>query len=464
MVAKRPLATLPADQDSVLIYHPIRELLLTGSWETDNINSADTEDDELQKEMDMLSCAEREVSKEISDLVELFSKQPEKQQTKKTVVKPGPRRLNSSISPMNEIYTEFTKREERSAIKEKMGMPRNMKKTRDNISNIPEVDIGMIIKDTRESPGRSQPYDKIYDDIMGVCTREPAEEIVFVDGDESHHDDDSADVVGDALHYASTHLCESVSVPESEEMISLNDREDTDVTIFVQRNGEGEEFVVHREWEQPTDLEKGGNNLFEDETFWEKSFWKTPVDEGASQHTATMVQQQQLNKGEGSEIGKFPRMSQSRQAMIGILALPTLERKRDENLEHNTELDCQSIRSRTKESNKEFIDTSVKPDVHKNISYSKDSIEPRSLPLKFSQMFPSMNESQLVTHTATQENSHAFAHHVAAPNGGEGLVKISHERNDLCNWRIIVLAIHAILTVIGGAVFWYFLQSKDSQS
>ena len=462
MVANRPPATLPADQDSVLLYHPIRELLVSGSWETDNINSADTEDDELQKEIDMLSCAEREVSKEISDLVELFSKQPKKQQTKKTVVTPGPRRLNSSISPMNEIYTEFAKREERYVTKEQMRMPRNMKKTRDNISNIPEADIGMIIKDTRESPGRSQLYDEMSDGIMG-CTREPAEEIIFVDGDESHHDDDSDNVVGDALHYASTHLCESISMIESEEMLSLNDQENTDGTIYVQQNGEGEGFVMRREWGQPTDLENGGNNLFEDETFWENSFWKTPVDEVMSQHTATVVLQEQSNRGEGLEIRKFPRMSQSQQAMIGKLSLPTLERKRDENLEHNTELDCQSIRSRAKESNEEFIDTSRKSDVHKNNSHSKDSIESRSRPLKFSQIFYSMNESQAVTHTESQENNHIFAHHIALPNGGEGVVKINHEGNDLCNWRIIVLAIHAILIVIGGAVFWYFLQSKDAQ-
>jgi hypothetical protein len=476
MVANRPLVTLPADEDSVLLSHPIHELLNSRSWENDNINSADTEDDGLQKEIDLLSCAEHEVSKEISDLVRLFSKQPEKQ-TKKVVrvLERGPRRLNSSISPMNAIYTEFTKREERDIIQEQLGMTnqetirfRNTKKTRDNISNIPEVDIGMIIKDTRESPGRSQPYDEMSNGIMGVCTREPAEEIIFVGGDESHDGDDRANVFGDALHYASTDFSESESMPESEEMFSLNEREGTDVAIFVHRNGEEEKFVMHREWGQSTDLEKGGNNLFEDEAFWEKSFWKTPVDELASHHTSAVVQQEQPNKGESSEMRKLPHISQSRQAIIGILSLPTLEHKRDENLGRNTELDCQSIRSRPKESNREFIDTSARSDVHRNISHSRESIEPRSLPQKSSQIFPFMNENHPITHTETQENSHTFALHVAVSSEGEDVVtlnkKISHQRNDMCNWRIIVLAIHVTLTIIGGAIFWYFLRSKDSQN
>jgi len=483
MIGNQPSATRPVDVDAVLQSHPADELSINRSRAKYFINSADTEDDELQKEVIKLSSTEREVSQEISELVRLFSNRSEKQ-SERIVDEEGPRKLNSPVSPMNEIYTEWVmKRENKYVFQEQLALTnqktirlRNNKKTHDSeyISNIHEVGINRIVKDTRESPGRSQPSDEESTEILGVCSREPPEEILFADDDESSSDDDVANAFEEVLNHTNTHFRESKSASETQEIALSYDLECADESTFVERNGKDAKVSVVSEWGlrsgQQTDLEKGGNNLFEKETFWEGNFWKDPVYEFVPQNPSRLVQQEELNKCVASGIRKPLHISQSRRAIIDKLSVPTLDHQEDKNLEDHTEANYQSIGSRPEKANKDFVEIlSVKSDAHRNITHSRESMETtRSLSWQLAQIPSYEIEDQFTAHTQKPENRHSFAFYIAVPNEREGMVTLNKERsrhrNDFCNWRIIVLVVQVILTVIGVAVFWHFLRSKNSQT
>lgn len=479
MVASWPSVAHPVDDDSVILSHPIYELSSNRSWaKYDHVLAeTETEDDELQQEIDMLSSIEREVSQEISDLVISFSKHPEKQkekQTKTTKFEPGPRKLSSSGSPMNEIYAKLMKREgymfqeQLILTDEESTRSQNEKKKHDIIQ---EVKTDMIMNDTRESPGQSQPSDEDYDSVLGLFAREPPEEILFFDDNESGYDDDLDNSFGEVEHHSSKHFREREKEQKSEEMQFISHCKGMGKSTFVERNKDKEQLDMLSEWSlqsvQLSDLEKGEINLFEKEKFWKESFWKTPVSKAALQNPSALDQPEQSDRSESPRRRQYLHFLQSRRAIIEKLSLPTLEyerHKRYKILEKNNEIDQQSLKSW--QSGRNLDRVLSKSDVPKELTHCSESMETRPIPSKSVQTLSDMNENQLIrTHNLKYENNHTSAHCVIVPNKGGGVVgvneKLNYQRNTLCNWRTIVFVVHAILTATGGAVFWLFLQPRD---
>ena len=504
MVVSWPSAVSPVDdEDSVLLSHPIHDLLNDISWENDDYTSSPSEDDDLQKEIDVLSSAERRVSQEISDLARLFSSQPEskrerttaesgpkklqptisdlvrlfsnqpEKERERTTAEIGPKKLQPTISDLvrlfNEVHIELTKRKNRFVVQKQILTPnqdtkRWGKRTKKRINNpdIHEVDITMFTRDGRESPGQSQPSDENSNGMFGVCTREPPEEIQFVEEDE--------------IHNASTDLGENESTPEPEEKTFLQYREGSYEPSFIGQleveenfciltNEEEEEFRILSEWcqrsRQLSDLEKGESHLFEEELFWEECFWKTPVCESASQNPSSNVQRERLPTSELSGIGKLPRVSKSRQETIDVLLLPTLDRKRDEIQNHEAEVDCQSIESRREESDGGYIDESEQSDVLKNTTKSRERIIPKSFQRKSSQVLPFWNDNRIASCTQSRVSSYSNTLRVTVSNEADGMFamdeEMTNEWSSLCHWRTVVLIVHVLLAIIGGAVFIIFL-------
>ena len=493
MVAHPPSVILPDDDDDSVELtnktdffsdedHAINELLNNNSWMREDISVAETEDDELRIEMEMLTLAEREVSQEISYFVESFREQSGVE-SDGTIIEYGKRKSNSTISAMNEIYTGIIEREDNYTLQEQREMAnqetikvRGKKKSHANISNIHEVNIGMIEKETRDSPSQSQPSDEACNGIYGIFNREPPEEIIFVDDDESNDEDEYSNTIGDIVIHMSTSVAEVEDAPEAVETDSVNYQEAMNESFFVEQREEDEESAMLSEWElrsrQLSDLEKGENNIFEEETFWDDSFWKIPVHQPTSQNTATLIQREHKDKIVESERSKIPPISKTRRGIIDMLSLPTLEHRRDENQENVATINHQSVEPSPEESVQESVDTSAESHLHGNGRGSRKSPrksqkhEPASW--EASRTLHENIEDQFSIPTQTQYNNHTFALDRAIPNEGEGSTTVNEgtscKRNSWCNRRILVVAVQAILTVIGVIIFWQFLLTKDSRA
>ncbi len=452
MVVNRPSTILPVDDDSILLPHQIHELLKDRSWSVDEYSAGASEDDELQKEIDMLPSAERRVSQEISDLVRLFSNQQESQMDKHAPPR-GPRKLHSAGSPMNQIYKQFEKREDSFAkINHATKMLENARNERGTISNINDVDTTVFTRDVRESPGHSQPSDEKGNGIFGVSTREPPEEILFVEDDGTND--------------ASTDFSESTS-SESVELKFLKYIERLDKSAFVEHRDQEEEFSMPSEWclesRQLSDLEKGENDLFTEESFWEEGFWKTPVNESIAQVTSATIRREQLRKSGISEIRKNPRVLQSKQDIIEALSMPVLDHKiMERNADPKDEDNNDSIEFQRKEFDIESGEVSEESNVQKNMTQYTEVRN--STPFQWdesTQKLQKMNEYGLTSRTQTKVN-HSNRLHFAVSNEREAVSTVykdmDNHRGDVWNWRRIVLVVHVILNIIGGFVFLLFLR------
>ena len=458
MVVKRPSAISSVTDDSVLLSHDIHALLNDRSWADDNYSSGASEDDELQKEIDMLPSAERRVSQEISDLVRLFSNNPESPRGR-SVPPRGPVKLRSRISPMNQIYTKVTKKEDRfTTTNHETKRLENRRNTRANTPDSYDVDMNTFTRDVRQSPGLSQPSDEGKGNgIFGVSTREPPEEILFVEDDGTHD--------------SSTGFSESTT-SESIEMKFLRYIERMKESASAERRDKEEEFSMPSEWclqsTQLSDLEKGENDLFNEESFWEESFWKTPVNEIALQATSATVRREQLRKNEVSVIRKGSRVKKARQAIIAALSMPTLDHKRDKIQDHKAKVDCtsieshqkeldQSIPSRYKELDKESVDVSEQSKINRNMRRPREWTKPTPPYWK-----SYLDEHAPTSRTQTEVNNHAYTLHTTVRSEREGMIPvykdISTHRGDVFNWRRIVLAVHFIMNIIGGVVFIVFFR------
>jgi len=448
MVVNRPSTIPPVDDDSILLSRHIHELLNDRSWAVDEYSAGASEDDELQKEIDMLPSAERRVSEEISDLVRLFSNQQESQ-IERQVPPRGTRKLHSTGSPMNQIYKQFATREDSFAtINHATKRLENAKNARGTISNTNNVDTAMLTRDVRDSPGHSQPSDEKGNGIFGVSIREPPEEILFVEDDETND--------------ASTDFSQSTS-SESVELKFLQCIERLDKSAFVEHRDQEEEFFMLSDWclesRQLSDLEKRENDLFTEESFWEQGFWKTPVNESAPQATSATVRREQLRKSEVSEIRKGPRVSQSKQDIIKALSMPVLDHKMDRNPDPKLEDDYESVESQRSEFDIESGEVSEKSDAQKNMTQYTEVRKSTPFQWKSALKFQNMNDYGLTSRTQTKVN-HSVRLDIAVSNEREGVSTVykDNHRGDTWNWRRVVLVVHVILNIIGGVVFILFLR------
>jgi len=470
MVVKRPSAISSVADDSVLLSHDIHELLNDRSWAEDNHSSGASEDDELQKEIDMLPSAERRVSQEISDLVRLFSNNPESPR-EKSVPPRGPVKLRSRISPMNQIYTKFTKKEDRfTTTNHETKRSENSRNTRANTPDSYDVHMNTFTRDVRQSPGLSQPSDEGKGNgIFGVSTREPPEEILFVEDDGTH---DSSTGFSESTTSESIEMKFLSYIERMKESASAQRRDHERESASAQRLDQEEEFSMPSEWclqsTQLSDLERGENDLFNEESFWEESFWKTPVNETALQATSATVRREQLRKNEVSAIKKGSRVKKARQAIIAALSMPTLDHKREKIEDHKAKVSCssiesqqkeldQSIQSHYKELDKESADVSEQSKINRNMTRPREWTKPIQPYWK-----SYLDEHAPTSHTQTKVNNYAYTLHTTVRSESEGMIPVYKDigthRGDVFNWRRIVLVVHVIMNIVGGVVFIAFFR------
>ncbi|VEU37506.1 unnamed protein product [Pseudo-nitzschia multistriata] len=251
----------PSDED-----HLIHEILKNRSWMKEDIGSEDLEDDELEKEMEMLSVAEQEVSQEISDAIRSFQNQLG------AVNDRSRRKSDSRASRRTVIRTEgknwethYTSQEKPARINQEILQIRSKRKIHTSISNIRQVEIDAIERDTRDSVNESHPSDEACHGVYDICNRDPPEEMLFIDDDESYdEEDDSSNVISDVIPHMSTNVKENENEnePESVDIYSLKDFEGFDGSPFAQWHREEEGLS-----RQLPDLETGSNNFLEEEFF-----------------------------------------------------------------------------------------------------------------------------------------------------------------------------------------------------
>ena len=447
MVVSQHSAKHPALPNDVSIH----DLLNDMSWLREDSMSAITEDDELHKEIDMLASAEREVSEELSEVVQMFRKESEKRNMR-TLAKNCPRKLNSAAYSLPKTYIDVRKYGHEVELSLSNHERSFKKKKRGKISNIHEVDIRIENNDTRDSPEQSQPSDEACNGVLSVSLREAPEEIEFFTDEETGDIEDA------------TQSCKSLSVDESGEKIQPTDHNCIDTSKQFE---EKQRLPTLSGWSQKscnsTDLEKGQNNLFEEEAFWEEGLWKIPAPEPASTNPSDTVDPKikKSSKNEAPNDRKIPNVPRSRREIVDILSLPTLDCTRDGEGESNMKVDC-LIEKLEEESNGDCFDVVIE-DVYNNIAQSRKAMEQASLPSKLDQYSPNV-ENQLRLQTQTPCVPHKLVHD---KNSREGMVVLEKkridQRNDRCNWRAYVLGVHIILTVIGGAIFWVFFRIKNTK-
>jgi len=545
--------------------HLTHDLMNNTSWMKEDVRTDEMEDDELEKEMEMLALAEKEVSQEISDIQRSFHN-PNNQWGEEN--EQDRRKLNSTATPtMNEIEIEHTEklewgdtncmfqeqRDNETTNQKLMKVLSFKRKTHANISNIHEVETDMIERDTRDSVNESQPSDEACYGVYSICNRDPPEAILFVDDDESYedgdesHDEDSSDVIGEIVYHMSLSVSEDESVAGSAEMYSLKEKENFNESPLVERrHGEEEDprsgrlsdlgtggndnlfreemfvgDIVHTtsnttgdesaqgsaeryspdaqqddyinescrverrqeeeesddaisEWDlrsnrQLSDLERGKSNVFEEEIFWEESFWRAQrVHEPERRDSATLVRKDNQNTTTKPPSAKssIPFISGSRRSIIDILSLPTLEPRRDENEDIAATLDLQSVQSI-------IPGESVKLSVH-DVSTERIS-QMESNHSKNNELIYQEASAQIFDHTIDdsslncieeKQNSCSFIPlDPAVLIDEEEAVVVNkrrcQNRKGSCDLRRIIIAVHVLLALSGVIVFWKFLLPKQ---
>ena len=542
--------------------HLIHDLLNNRSWMKEDVRTDEMEDDELEKEMEMLALAEKEVFQEISDIQRSFhsrSNQSEEESER------GRRKLYSAPTPtINEIEIEHTEklewldtncvfqeqRDSETTNQKPMKVLSFKRKTHANISNIHEVETDMIERDARDSANESQPSDEACYGVYSICNRDPPEAILFVDDDESQDDDDSHDdyfdAIGNIVHHMSVSVSEDESVAGSAEMYSLKDKENFNESPLVEWHGEEEEDprsgrlsdletrgndnsnlfreemfvgdIVHtnsnitgdesaqgsaerhspdaqqddyinelsrverrgeeeelddamsqlnlRSNRQLSDLEQGKSNVFEEEIFWEESFWRAQrVCEPEPRDPATLVRKDNRNTTTTkptSGKSSIPSISGSRRSIIDILSLPTLEPRRDESEGIAATLDLQSIQSIPGESAKSSVHISTEriSQMESNHTNNNESIHKESS----AQIFDHTIDDPSLICIEEKKNNCSFIPldpAVLIDKEEEEAVAINkrrcQNRKDSCDLRRIIIAVHVLLALSGVIVFWKFL-------
>ena len=467
MVAQLPSPEESVQQSNQIDFlsdhdHPINELLDSRSWLRDDESSKTEDDDELLMEMELLSSAEREISQELSRFSESYNKQQ---------MPP-----NTNTAPIERMRRRRWRTSKVNNKKEK---------SHANISNIHEIDIQIQMRerDTRDSPDRSCPSDEAYNGIDDNISRRdpPAEEPPsFEDiGEDDYSNNKTRDLV---LHRNATRVREGIYKSESAESNSLHfqdqdqDRDDDE---------EEEESAVLSEWElnrnQLSDLEKGENNIFEEETFWDDGLWKTPLNNrSASRNTfvQSFEKREQVEMPGPERISKIQPISDTRSGLIEMLSLPTLEDRRDGN--NNGE--------------ETETETETETEIHSNMIYDQrlesrleKAVQRSVVGMSAKSNFQEKNKSEHTERTHTQSTRMTMTihdtnededdmpmstHRQYGISNGKQLDSNAiitndeshHKRkNCWCNFRILVVTVHILLITIGIIVFCQFLLQKDSQ-
>eukprot|EP00536_Pseudo-nitzschia_multiseries_P016145 jgi/Psemu1/45057/gm1.45057_g len=347
--------------------HQLHELLNTRSWMKDDASATEMEDDELEKEMKMLSLAEQGVSQEISDLMRSFRDQ--------TLIKEHQQlQTNESLptSTINKVITErleqrdnFVSEEQRTMTNEETRKVQSKRKGRAQISNIHEVKSNTRERDTRESVNQSEPSDKACFGVDDICNRDPPEEIIFIHEDGSDTDENSSYVTGEIVHHVTTSVAGVESSDESLEINSLTDegivngphlmglhREDEDIRATQLADIELGRKKVLRKQTFVGDINHMNTNLTDNESAKELaetyslngynchsdsphfeghgeeddpsvlSEWNTPL----HKNSATRVREDDQNSLNENN-PNASSIPESRRSIVKILSLPTLEHR-----------------------------------------------------------------------------------------------------------------------------------------
>jgi hypothetical protein len=425
--------------------HPINELLDNISWLRDDATSTKTEDDdELLMEMELLSSAEREISQELSRFSDSYIKQQ---------MPP-----NSKIAPI--------KRRRRRWRTSKVNGKKE--KAHANISNIHEIDTQMIERDTRDSPDRSYPSDEVYNGIDdNIFERDPpAEELPYFEdvGEDDYSNNKARDLV---LHRNATRVREGIYKSESAEGNSLHYQE--------RDNDEEEESAVLSEWElnpnQLSDLEKGENNIFEEEKFWDDGLWKSPLNnKSASRNTYVQSFERREQVEMPERRSKIPPISDTRSELIEMLSLPTLEDRRngndnaDETEKHSNMIYHQCLESRLEKAvQRSVVGMSAKSNFQEN-NKSEHTERTHTQSTRMTMTIHDTNEDEDDISMSTHRQYDISNGKQPDSNTIISNEESHHKRNYCwCNLRILVVTVHILLITIGIIVFCQFLLRNDSQ-
>jgi len=403
-------------------FHPIDDLLNSESWLRDDATSK-TDDDELLVEMGMLSSAEKEISQEISrlDIVNFF-------------------RENYRTTSCNKQMPTKVK---------------GKKKTHANISNIQDLDVQMIERDARDSPNKSFPSDEAYNGIDDISERDPPEEHNFVDGVEYDYSNTLKEVV---LHLSTSNGDDiEKSTENSNDSLHYEDEINIASNFLEKRNKEEDDrSVVLSEWNlnsiQISDLEKGENNIFEEETFWNDGLWKTPLNKTTS-HNTTIVrsfEKEYQNKAKMSERSNSQPVSKTRSRFIEMLSLPILD-----------DLDDRRIGKDNKNGKSTSI---VSPQFWES---RPRKVTEENQKLENTERTHTQSTRMMIMHGMDEDDMSISTHgQHKISDGKQGLNenKASRYRRCYawCNLRIFIVSVHIILIVIGIIMFYRFLFQNNS--
>mmetsp|Transcript_17169 Transcript_17169/g.39659 ORF Transcript_17169/g.39659 Transcript_17169/m.39659 type:complete len:459 (+) Transcript_17169:156-1532(+) len=458
MVSNRYSATISVDEDSISQIQPIDELCNDRSWAKNDNISAVTENDELQNEMKMLSFAELQLSQEIAHSERLFSNLSGNQ-TKRKMEENCRKRFNSATPAMNNI--DIKSKLQESKLFDELLIPRNEERI-DSISTKHEGDSVITTDDTRESPRRSQSFDEECTGIFGISTREPTEEIIFVDDGESCEHGDPAIVDGDVIREICTHFRKHERAYANEEGKYTNGHQVLTQSTSINKKGQEEGYFGFSESDhrlgQRSDIEKGGDDFFEEDEFWKDAFWKTSLIEYAHAKASKLVQQ-----GVSSERKKFLHISQPRQTMIEKLSLPTLYHQNGKKEDYDTWDENHTFVLRQMVLEKK-TDAMVESDTDRDMKNPREPLSTRLL--TSAQNLPHIRENRSKNFVEAHVTPFTIGRNKSIE--GDDMVTLKKEasaqRTSLCSCRMIILTIEVFLSVIGGIILWLFLGSKDSQN